>query len=335
MKITNYIKDKIGYIFISIVLMICIYIVLRMSNVNNLIIILVLSIILINDLVLLSSYYKKKVFYNNFIKTLNKLDKKYLITEMINECNFNEGKILIDTLYEIDKSMHEEINKYKYNSIEFREYIDLWCHEIKTPIATLKLILENNKANKDILEEVERIENYVEQVLYYSKSDNVNDDYIIKNINLEDIIDNVVKRNKKDLINKKIKIIIENNNEVKSDSKWLEFIVNQIISNSIKYSKDKNAYIKIISKKNKNNILLMIEDNGIGIESEELDKVFDKGYTGTNGRKKYNSTGIGLYLCKKLCLKLGHEIYIDSKINEKTIVTIIFPNSSMQNLTNM
>ncbi len=109
----------------------------------------------------------------------------------------------------------------------------------------------------------------------------------------------------------------------------MEFIINQIIINSIKYSKEKDAYIKVSYKNNKNNVMLFIEDNGIGIDSTEIEKVFNKGFTGTNGRKKYNSTGIGLYLCKKLCDKLGHNITISSKINEKTTVTIIFPNNSL------
>ena len=114
-----------------------------------------------------------------------------------------------------------------------------------------------------------------------------------------------------------------------TDSKWIEFIINQIISNSIKYCKDKNSIIEIYSKENKNNVILYIKDNGIGIEDTEIDKVFDKGFTGINGRKKSKSTGIGLYLCKKLCNKLGHEIKLESLLNEYTTLSLIFPKNSM------
>lgn len=118
------------------------------------------------------------------------------------------------------------------------------------------------------------------------------------------------------------------NYQVKTDSKWLEFISKQIISNSLKYLKE-NPKISIYAKKGKENITLYFEDNGIGIDKKDLPRVFDKGFTGQNGRSKYNSTGMGLYLVKKLCEKLSHGVEIKSKLNEGTIVKIIFPIGSM------
>ena len=122
---------------------------------------------------------------------------------------------------------------------------------------------------------------------------------------------------------------------MESDPKWLEFIINQIMVNSIKYSKE-NPIIKFEVKENKNNVILSIEDNGIGIKTSEIGRIFDKGFTGTNGRIKKKATGLGLYLAKKLCDKLGHNITITSKENEYTKVTIVFPISSLiNNLTKM
>ncbi len=339
MNILDYIKDKINYILINIVSIIMIIILLYLFNVNKSLIIIVTIIFIMGMIIpLVMEYMKKHCFYKTFKNNLEKLDRKYLITEMINSCNFLDGKLLLDYLYDINKTFNEEINSYKNTSNELKEYIELWCHEIKTPISTSKLIIENNSSTTtlSILEELDKIENFIEQVLFYSRSDIVEKDYIITNVKLKEVIDNVIKKNKKDLINKHIKIEIDKLCDVKSDSKWLEFIINQIVLNSIKYSKNRNAYIKFYVKENKNNKILYIEDNGIGIEKSELNKVFDKGFTGTNGRKKYNSTGIGLYLCKKLCIKLGLDIEIESIINEKTILCITFPNNSMiENLTIM
>ena len=145
--------------------------------------------------------------------------------------------------------------------------------------------------------------------MYYVRSNNVEKDYIIKKTDLKKVIDHVITKNKKDLINKKVKIDIKVQDYVYSDSKWLEFIINQIIINSIKYTKE-NPEIIIKQIKTKENVILSIKDNGIGIKKEEQNKVFNKGFTGTNGRKNNNSTGIGLYLAKKLTEKLGHNIKI-------------------------
>lgn len=338
MSLLSYLKDKLIEIVIILLLIALITILLIAFNINAFLIVFISSTIFMLSLtIFLYEFYRKKNFYDKMDKSLKNLDKKYYISEIIDRPNFLEGALLYDYIYDIDKSYIEKLNNYKYLNQEFIEYIELWCHEIKTPIATTKLILENRNEN-DILEEIDKIEQYVEQVLYYSRSGNVDKDYIVFNVNLKDVINEVIRKNKKDFINKKIKVTsLDNDIFVKSDSKWLEFIINQIVTNSIKYSKNENAKLVINATKNKENVILTIEDNGIGINEDELSRVFDKGFTGSNGRKKYSSTGIGLYLCKKLCNKLGHNIIIGSKLDESTTVTIIFPESSMykESLTEM
>ncbi len=330
MNLKTYLKDKYINILISIITLILTATILLIFKINIYLIIMIITILIINYLIILSySYLRKKSFYNNLDKCMSALDQKYLITEIIKEPNFLEGELLVDYLYDIDKSMIERINKYKYSSNDFKDYLELWCHEIKTPISTSKLIIENNKnkTTNSINEELEKIDNYVEQVLYYARSENVEKDYLIVDTDIKKVVEKVIKKNKKSLITKKIKVIIKDLYNVKSDSKWLEYIINQIIINCIKYSKNKDASIEISMKKNKNNKFLYIKDNGIGIEANEIERVFDKGFTGTNGRKIYSSTGIGLYLCKKLCQKLGCDISISSKLNQETTITIVFPES--------
>lgn len=166
----------------------------------------------------------------------------------------------------------------------------------------------------------------MEQVLYYSKSDNVAKDYIIRELNLKDVVNKVIKRNYRDFINKNIKVEIDEiNDTVYSDSKWIEFILNQIIGNSIKYINSKDRLLKINSTRIENSVVLTIQDNGVGIVNADINRVFEKGFTGTNGRIFGKGTGIGLYLCKKLCNKLGIGLVLESKVDFGTTVKIIFP----------
>ena len=237
--------------------------------------------------IILYDYFIKMRFYNNFINNLNQLDKKYLITAIINKPSFIEGQILYDSLYEIDKSMYEEIETYKNSINDFKEYIEMWIHEVKLPIASSTLMLHNNKpdSNKKIKEQINRIENYVEQVLYFVRSENLEKDYLIRTYNLGEIVNKVIRKNKESLLLKRIAIEIDDIDKIiLSDGKWLEFIINQIVSNSIKYSKISNSKIKFNSKTMDDFIILQIEDNGIGINEKDINKVFNKSFTGENGR---------------------------------------------------
>ena len=265
--------------------------------------------------------------------TLEELEDKYLITEIVKSPNFIEGKILKNSLEQINKSMIENVNKYKYMLEDYKEYIELWIHEIKMPIATSKMVIENNKneVTKSIDEEIEKIENYIEQALFYARSSNVEKDYYIRKTNLQDIVNESIKKNKNILIAEKVSLNIHDlEKKVNTDSKWIVFILNQIIQNSVKYmKKDELSQIEIYAKQGKENVILYIKDNGIGIKKGEVTRVFEKGFTGTNGREtNKKSTGIGLYLCKKLCNKLGIAIELNSVQNEGTEVRLVFPKGS-------
>ena len=277
-------------------------------------------------------YFKRKKFYNNLLNMLEELDEKYLITEIIKTPNFLEGQIFKNSLEQIDKSMLENVNKYKYMTEDYKEYIELWIHEIKIPIATSKMVIENNKnaITKSIDEELDKVENYIEQALFYARSNTVEKDYYIRKVVLKEIVNESIKKNKSSLIQEKISIDIHDLEiEVNTDNKWIVFILNQIIQNSIKYRKKENSVIEIYANQGKENVILYIKDNGIGIKQGEITRVFEKGFTGTNGRlSNKKSTGIGLYLCKKLCNKLGIGIELNSVQNKGTAVMLIFPQSS-------
>lgn len=192
------------------------------------------------------------------------------------------------------------------------------------------MVIENNKneVTKSIGEELEKIENYIEQALFYARSNTVEKDYYIKKIGLQEIVKDSIKKNKNLLIpGKTILNLHDLNYEVNTDSKWMSFILNQILQNSVKYKKQNhNLELEISAKQGKQNIILTLKDNGIGIKKGEITRVFEKGFTGTNGRKiGKKSTGIGLYLCKKLCDKLGLGLELNSIEGEGTEVIIVFP----------
>ena len=169
------------------------------------------------------------------------------------------------------------------------------------------MIIENNPSSvtKSIEEELFEMEELVEQALFYARSNTVEKDYCITTTNLKDLVHDVIKHNKQTCIESKIRIQTEEiEQKIYTDPKWTGFILNQIVRNSIKYRREENAEISFHARKNKENVILQIRDNGVGIPKAELSRVWDKGFTGSNGRIGKKSTGLGLYLCKKLCDKL-------------------------------
>ncbi|MGL5330703.1 MAG: ATP-binding protein [Peptostreptococcaceae bacterium] len=272
-------------------------------------------------------FFKRYKYYKSVKDTLGSLDKKTLISQVIDKPFFLDGEVFYDTIAEIAKSMNDEIGKNEKITQQYRDYIDIWIHEIKLPITSVLLTCDNNKTEetKKIKLETKKIENYVEQVLYYSRGLNLEKDFSIKEINVEELVRKIIRNHVSELREKNATINIYNlNYSVYSDSKWVEFIVWQIITNSLKYSKEK-LNLSFKSVVNDKNIILEIIDDGIGIDPRDINNVFEKGFTGINGRKIDKSTGIGLYLCKMLCDKLFLGISIESEVNKYTKVSIIFP----------
>ena len=337
MRFKDYIKDKLLLIVLLLLAILSIETLLLAYQILPIIrIYIAVILILVVCIAMGVEYYKKESFYNKLKEDLDALNEKYLISEIINTPNFTEGKILKEVILETGKSMLENVNIYKNIQEDYKEYIELWIHEIKIPIATSKLIIENNKSNvtRSIDEELNKIDNYTEQALYYARSNDANKDYIITKTSLKEIVNMAILKNKTNLLNNKVTVDLNDNvnKEVYTDSKWAVFILNQIIQNSIKYAKEEDKRIEIFSEEKKEKVILYIKDNGIGIKKGEITRVFDKGFTGENGRligKK--STGIGLYLCKKLCDKLGLGIELNSEQNVGTEVRIVFPKNSYTN----
>ncbi|WP_289128028.1 sensor histidine kinase [uncultured Clostridium sp.] len=329
MSIIEFIKERMIFLIINLIMFLLVAILMKIVKVS-INIILILFLIWFGPILIYMflEFIKYRRYLNNLINTVENLDRKYLLPEVIEEPRFQEARIINDVLKQCNKSMHEKVKHYKDEQIEYREYIETWVHEIKTPIASAKLILENDNSNliERINYEMKRVEGFIEQVLYYARSSDVSKDYIIKEFSLRSVVMKSVKSNSRDFINKNIKLDIRGiEGNIFSDEKWVEFIINQIIINAVKFSIPNEGKVSIYSKVNENNIILTIEDNGVGINEKDIDRVFEKGFTGENGRKFGKSTGIGLYLCKKLCDKLGIGISLNSKENIGTKVNIVFP----------
>ena len=329
MKFTEYIKDKIYYIltFSIYIILISIYLKAMETEIPAIIIVIAISTIFFCAGFIIS-YLKSNKYLKDIDKMMDNLTEKYLITEIMPKPSRAERLAYYRILKKANKSMLENISIIKQQQKDYKEYIESWVHEIKIPITSVKLLCENNKSDitTKIDEEIEEINNFVEQALFYARMDQVSNDFMIKNINLNNVIKNVLARNKKIMIQNNMKVELNNvNTNCYTDEKWLEFIINQIIQNAIKYRKEKNANIIITISENKENVILNIKDNGIGIKTSEIDRIFDKGFTGTNGRNQKKSTGIGLYLCKRLCQEIGMEIEANSKENEFTEIKIIIP----------
>ena len=258
------------------------------------------------------SYKKLKFLEKNILNDLEDLPKSL--------------DIRIDYYHKIIEKLYEELEKStqenRQKNIDMVDYYSMWVHQIKTPIAAMNFLLDNEEVDlKNLQQELFKIERYVEMVLTYIRLDSISSDYVITKINLDEVVKDSVKKYATIFINKKIKLnYVSHETMVISDKKWLSFAFEQILGNSVKYSRA-DGEITIKTYENR----LVIEDKGIGIKEEDLPRIFEKGFTGFNGRYETKSSGLGLYLCKKTLDKLGHHIEISSKVGEGTRIEITFP----------
>ena len=327
MRLKTFLKDRAFFILFCLLIAAFSALLLSMVDARPFFMLFVPCVYFAGGMISLTiEFIRKNSYYKSLYRTLEELDQKCLLSEIMDKPNFYEGKMLYDVLKTSHKAMNDEIAKHRLSSAEYREYIELWVHEIKTPIAGAKLISENID-NAALLDTLQRIDRYVEQALFYSRSNTVEKDFLIKQAELKMLVSAVLRKNAKHLIDHKISVDITGvDGVVFTDAKWIDFILWQILDNAIKYE---GREIKIHSEQNQSSIALFVCDNGIGIAQQDISRVFDKGFTGETGRTYAKATGLGLYLCKKLCLKLGLNISLRSEQGKGTTVEIVFPKSDM------
>ena len=277
-------------------------------------------------------YSHSKRYLPELQEKVEAIEESYLVYEMMLAEDTQEEQILKEVFYQMEVGMNEKVSQYKENVQDYKEYMETWVHEIKIPLATQRMILANMKdGTSELGAEIDRIEGYVEQALFYARSNEVEKDYLVTSLVMQDVVNEVLRKERKRLREKRVELSLEDLDiEVMSDAKWIAFILGQLMDNCIKYAPaEEPLKLKMYCEKKAEAVVFHLIDNGLGIKASEVDRVFEKGFTGTNGRIGKKSTGFGLYLCKKLSNRLGHEIAIKSTEGEGTEVMLIFPVSSM------
>lgn len=232
---------------------------------------------------------------------------------------------LVCIVYEDRQKLEDRMNA-KYTDLV--EYYTVWAHQIKTPIASMRLNLQSEETplSRELSYDLLRIEQYVEMVLGYLRLDAGTTDYLIKSCDLDSIIRQAVRRFSSQFIRKKLRLEYEPVNcSVLTDEKWLLFVIEQVLSNAIKYTKSGSIAITLEQPKT-----LCIRDTGIGISPEDIPRVFEKGYTGYNGRSDKKASGIGLYLCRRICENLGHRIHASSDVGTGTSIRICLDSAPLE-----
>ena len=209
--------------------------------------------------------------------------------------------------------------EHRRREADMRNYYTMWVHQIKTPISALRLLIQSGARSAELQNEIFRIEQYVEMALNYQRLFCGSSDLVITRRSLDSAVRTSIRKYSKQFIMKRLKLEYEPGDiTVLTDEKWLCFVIEQVLSNSLKYTSAGEIKICTVGR------TLMISDTGIGIAAEDLPRIFDCGYTGYNGREEKRSSGIGLYLCSEVCRRLGHGISITSEVGKGTCVSITF-----------
>ncbi|WP_408072591.1 sensor histidine kinase [Butyrivibrio sp. JL13D10] len=280
-----------------------------------------------------------------------------LLTAVSSVISYRKGKE--DNPDNTDKVIEEQRDVRWEEMREKEDFFALWAHQIKTPIAALKLLFQDEELSiGDCKRELFKIENYVSMALNYLRFEDMSGDMVLEKCQLEPLIKQVVKKFSTIFIYQHLTVELESlDREILTDEKWFSFVLEQILSNALKYTKEggikifardivcehelaidsdnidnSDSHQEIISS---NGIEIVIRDTGVGIKSEDLPRVFEKGYTGYNGRIDKKASGLGLYMCKGVCNKLGHKIRIESEEGRGTDVIITVTKDKLSNLTKM
>ena len=346
MNFTDYLRDKLLLLMLHLSCMLLLAGFLHATNYPaSCCCIILFSWFVIFTAWFLTEYFRRSRYFHHIKDILEQADQKYLLGELMPQSFRLEDNLYQDMIRRSNKSVIEKIRSIEDARQEYREYIESWVHEIKAPIANIALLCENQKnmtafsspqasqktenahtafPNKTgsetarrILRENRKTENYVDMALFYARSDEVYKDYIIKETSLQKTAEEVLQKNKYSFIQCHIQAEVNCKDTVYTDTKWIAFILNQLVLNAVKYRRDTDPRIRIFTEKTSQGVRLTVADNGLGIPEEDLPRIFDKGFTGSNGRARGRSTGMGLYLCRKLCAKLGIQIHAESECDTK------------------
>lgn len=338
MKPGLFIKDKFLLLLLHGVCMVLLSAFLCLTGYGSGKVILVLCFwLLILAAWLIVTYIQRKKYFDETGAILSGMEQKYLLGELLPVSFRLEDKLYRQMLHQSNKSVIERIRKLEDEKREYKEFIESWVHEIKAPITGVALLCENGRRagnpfpDREILRDIslenQRIENLVEQVLYYARMEKVYQDFLIRETDLQEIAQAVLRKNHLLLIGKRVRAQVICPHRVYTDGKWIAFILNQMVLNSVKYCSG-SPELLFETRPSEKGVFLIFQDNGTGISPEDLPRIFDKGFTGSNGRDREGATGMGLYLCRMLCEKLGVGLFAESVKGQGTKMVMEFPVSS-------
>ncbi len=264
---------------------------------------------------------------------LDGLDRKYLFTECVPQPKGLYERRLFDLIRRAGRAMNGAVSDARASQREYREYVERWVHEIKAPITASRLICRelDGDIRRKLTAELSQIEAHVERALFYARAENPEQDCLFRQIELGKIAAQAIENHRSLLIQNGIRVEMENMNcAVYTDEKWAVFILGQLLQNAARY-RGPEPVITLSARPLGRQTRLTVHDNGIGIPAHELPRVFERGFTGSNGRIRGGSTGMGLYLCRKLAVFLELELHMVSQEGAGTTVTLTFP--AKENLT--
>lgn len=329
MTIYEFLSDRLGKIMVQLCCTAAAAFFLRMTGTSSgVITLLLLFLLLIFTVTQISEYHKCRRRLSELSALLQGLDQKYLFSECAPPPRTAYEQKLFALMRSSGRAMISAVSDAHASMQEYREYIESWVHEIKTPITAAKLTCRHMDpdSRRKFSAELSQIEAHVERALYYARAESPERDCIIRQASLSDIVSQAVGNHKTLLIQNHMKIETKNLDFiVYTDRKWAVFILGQLLQNASRYRSNASPSVLLTATPCGRQVQLTVSDNGIGIPAHELPRVFDRGFTGSNGRLRGGSTGMGLYLCRKLAALLEIDLQISSKEQKGTIVTLTFP----------
>lgn len=276
-------------------------------------------------------YLRQKRYWADARLAIENADTVAQAMSLLQEPHSLECRLSFDLAERMETLANKESTSARAASSQYREYIELWIHEVKTPIAAAKLTLSRMSGpDVDVLSsEIERIENQVEQALYYARASAVHNDYSIRNVDLAHCVKEACKRQARFMIENQTipDIRIDDGVSVLTDEPWLVFMLGQVLVNSSQYGASNVVFeaFEVDPGSPSGHTVLRVEDDGIGVSEADAPRVFDRGFTGTNGRARANATGMGLYLIANLCDWLGMGVSMESEEGKGSAVVFSFP----------
>ncbi|MCM1184156.1 MAG: sensor histidine kinase [Roseburia sp.] len=327
MRFAEYLRDSIPVIVVQVLCMVLLSLfLLSAGNSADTVGLVLLIWLAVAAAYMTVRWYRRRGFLMRLSDLAEALEEKYLIAELMEKPRRADDSVFYRILKLADKSMLERVADAQREKREYREQVEQWVHEAKTPITAMRLLCENNPTaiQKPLLLELERLNHYVEQALYLSGSEHTEKDYRIRELVLVEAVHQAIAQNKQLLLQNQVRLCVEPSDVTAyTDERWLVFILSQLLNNAVKYKSD-TPVIEFRIAREGERVLLTVADNGIGIPAEDMPRIFEKGFVGRNGRGGGRATGMGLYLCRRLCERLGVGLKACSDGDGRTVFTLMF-----------